>query len=220
MPNPPMHYIRHYTEEGVRRATAPRPPPPIPDTYSMFGITINNDDAIIQSLESQAREIVIWQLSSSKLNGDSLSVQCPTILLFFQTSLIAKKYFLSNLFPLMDRATRCLSLYFSTDLSEQDPLSYVKSFFENCFNFRLKFVSKDVFYIVFSFLDSIHSVSCFTGSEDSSLVKIILHKVKCKPCVPILTPRFPNSQSYIIVFNGIGKKCMVPVLYNNEILII
>lgn len=30
-----------------------RPPPPIADTYSMFGVTINNDDAIIQSLESQ-----------------------------------------------------------------------------------------------------------------------------------------------------------------------
>jgi mediator of RNA polymerase II transcription subunit 7 len=55
MPGPPMHYIRHYTEEAVRRGTAPRPPPPIPDTYSMFGITINNDDAIIQTLESQVR---------------------------------------------------------------------------------------------------------------------------------------------------------------------
>jgi hypothetical protein len=55
MPNPPMHYIRHYTEEAVRRGAAPRPPPPIPDTYSMFGVTINNDDAIIQSLESQVR---------------------------------------------------------------------------------------------------------------------------------------------------------------------
>lgn len=53
MPNPPLLYIRHYTEEAVRRGTAPRPPPPILDTYSMFGITINNDDAIIQSLESQ-----------------------------------------------------------------------------------------------------------------------------------------------------------------------
>ena len=30
-----------------------RPPPPIQDTYSMFGVPINNDDAIIQSLESQ-----------------------------------------------------------------------------------------------------------------------------------------------------------------------
>ena len=55
MPGPPMHYIRNYSEEGVRRGTAPRPPPPIPDTYSMFGITINNDDAIIQTLESQVR---------------------------------------------------------------------------------------------------------------------------------------------------------------------
>jgi len=53
MPQPPMHYVKLYTDEAVKRGTAPRPPPPIPDTYSMFGTTINNDDAIIQSLESQ-----------------------------------------------------------------------------------------------------------------------------------------------------------------------
>merc|ERR1719342_876850 len=29
------------------------PPVPLQDTYNMFGITVNNDDAIIQSLESQ-----------------------------------------------------------------------------------------------------------------------------------------------------------------------
>ena len=32
-----------------------RPPPPIPDSYSLFGLPVNNDDAIIQSLESQVR---------------------------------------------------------------------------------------------------------------------------------------------------------------------
>jgi len=53
MPQPPMQYVKLYTDEAVKRGTAPRPPPPIPDTYSMFGTTINNDDAIIQSLESQ-----------------------------------------------------------------------------------------------------------------------------------------------------------------------
>ena len=58
MPGPPMQYIRCYTEEAVKRGAAPRPPPPIPDTYSMFGLTINNDDAIIQTLESQARRTV------------------------------------------------------------------------------------------------------------------------------------------------------------------
>jgi len=53
MPQPPMHYVKLYTDDAVKRGTAPKPPPPIQDTYSMFGITINNDDAIIQSLESQ-----------------------------------------------------------------------------------------------------------------------------------------------------------------------
>ena len=70
MPIPPMHYVKLYTDEAVKKGTAPkyatpdnskylvinhyfRPPPPLQDTYSMFGVTVNNDDAIIQSLESQ-----------------------------------------------------------------------------------------------------------------------------------------------------------------------
>jgi len=53
MPNPPMNYIKFYTDDAVKKGTAPKPPPPLHDTYSMFGSTINNDDAIIQSLESQ-----------------------------------------------------------------------------------------------------------------------------------------------------------------------
>eukprot|EP00092_Neocalanus_flemingeri_P003988 GFUD01004293.1.p1 GENE.GFUD01004293.1~~GFUD01004293.1.p1 ORF type:complete len:246 (-),score=70.97 GFUD01004293.1:77-763(-) len=53
MPIPPMHYVKLFTDDAVKRGTAPRPPPPIQETYSMFGVTINNDDAIIQSLESQ-----------------------------------------------------------------------------------------------------------------------------------------------------------------------
>jgi len=53
MPVPPMHYVKLYTDENVKKGIAPRPPPPIVDTYSMFGVSINNDDAIIQSLESQ-----------------------------------------------------------------------------------------------------------------------------------------------------------------------
>merc|ERR1712098_607959 len=48
-----MHYVKMYTDEAVKSCRAPRPPPPIQDAYSMFGVTINNDDAIIQSLESQ-----------------------------------------------------------------------------------------------------------------------------------------------------------------------
>merc|ERR1712083_1278337 len=47
------HYVKLYTDDAVKRGTAPKPPPPIQETYSMFGVTINNDDAIIQSLESQ-----------------------------------------------------------------------------------------------------------------------------------------------------------------------
>lgn len=53
MPVPPLHYVKLYSDENVKAGRAPRPPPPIQDTYSMFGVTINNDDAIIQSLESQ-----------------------------------------------------------------------------------------------------------------------------------------------------------------------
>ena len=53
MPIPPMHYVKLYTDDNVKKGTAPKPPPPIQDTYSMFGMTVNNDDAIIQSLESQ-----------------------------------------------------------------------------------------------------------------------------------------------------------------------
>ncbi len=53
MPIPPMQYVKMYTDEAVKKGTAPKPPPPLHDTYSMFGLTINNDDAIIQSLESQ-----------------------------------------------------------------------------------------------------------------------------------------------------------------------
>ena len=53
MPIPPMHYVKLYTDDNVKKGTAPKPPPPIQDSYSMFGMTVNNDDAIIQSLESQ-----------------------------------------------------------------------------------------------------------------------------------------------------------------------
>ena len=70
MPAPPMHYVKLYTDDAVKKGTVPkyekkrriltgnnfsnsRPPAPAQDTYSMFGVTVNNDDAIIQSLESQ-----------------------------------------------------------------------------------------------------------------------------------------------------------------------
>jgi mediator of RNA polymerase II transcription subunit 7 len=53
MPIPPMQFVKLYTDEAVKKGNAPKPPPPIQDTYGMFGVTVNNDDAIIQSLESQ-----------------------------------------------------------------------------------------------------------------------------------------------------------------------
>ena len=51
-----------------------RPPPPIADTYSMFGVTINNDDAIIQSLESQVTFKETAQLLSLEIFGLHLSL--------------------------------------------------------------------------------------------------------------------------------------------------
>jgi mediator of RNA polymerase II transcription subunit 7 len=53
MPLPPMHYVNEYTDEAIRRGTAPLPPPPILDTYSMFGQPFSSEDCIVASLESQ-----------------------------------------------------------------------------------------------------------------------------------------------------------------------
>lgn len=55
LPLPPMQYFSLYTDENVRLKRVPRPPPPIYDTYSMFGNTFNADDTIIRPLESQVR---------------------------------------------------------------------------------------------------------------------------------------------------------------------
>ncbi|KAI9576927.1 mediator of RNA polymerase II transcription subunit 7 [Glossina fuscipes] len=52
LPLPPTQYINLFSEENVRRNKAPRPPPPIQDSYSMFGIQYNNEE-MIRSLESQ-----------------------------------------------------------------------------------------------------------------------------------------------------------------------
>ncbi|XP_037949064.1 mediator of RNA polymerase II transcription subunit 7-like [Teleopsis dalmanni] len=52
LPLPPTQYINLYTDENIRRNRAPRPPPPISDTYSMFGVQYNNEE-MIRSLESQ-----------------------------------------------------------------------------------------------------------------------------------------------------------------------
>lgn len=53
LPLPPVQYINLYTDENVRRGRAPRPPPPIHDSYSMFGNVFNADDTIIRPLEAQ-----------------------------------------------------------------------------------------------------------------------------------------------------------------------
>ncbi|XP_077280296.1 mediator complex subunit 7 isoform X2 [Temnothorax americanus] len=53
LPLPPVQYINPYTDENVRRGRAPRPPPPIHDSYSMFGNVFNADDTIIRPLEAQ-----------------------------------------------------------------------------------------------------------------------------------------------------------------------
>ncbi|XP_028898415.1 mediator of RNA polymerase II transcription subunit 7 [Zeugodacus cucurbitae] len=52
LPLPPTQYINLFSEENIRRNRTPRPPPPIQDTYSMFGIQYNNEE-MIRSLESQ-----------------------------------------------------------------------------------------------------------------------------------------------------------------------
>lgn len=53
MPLPPMQYVKLYTDENVKKGRAPKPPPPLKDTYTMFGVQFRADDQIIRPLESQ-----------------------------------------------------------------------------------------------------------------------------------------------------------------------
>lgn len=56
LPPPPMQYIKEYTDENIRKGLAPKPPPPIRDSYMMFGNKFQCDDLIIRPLESQGIE--------------------------------------------------------------------------------------------------------------------------------------------------------------------
>ncbi|KAL2077565.1 hypothetical protein ACEWY4_027069 [Coilia grayii] len=56
LPPPPMQYIKEYTDENVRKGIAPKPPPPIRESYMMFGNQFQCDDLIIRPLESQGIE--------------------------------------------------------------------------------------------------------------------------------------------------------------------
>lgn len=53
LPLPPLQYANLYTDENVQRGRAPQPPPPVLDSYMMFGQNFNTDDLIIRPLESQ-----------------------------------------------------------------------------------------------------------------------------------------------------------------------
>lgn len=56
LPPPPMQYIKEYTDENIQEGLAPKPPPPIKDSYMMFGNQFQCDDLIIRPLESQGIE--------------------------------------------------------------------------------------------------------------------------------------------------------------------
>ncbi|XP_077387648.1 mediator of RNA polymerase II transcription subunit 7 [Festucalex cinctus] len=56
LPPPPTQYIKEYTDDNVSKGFAPKPPPPIRDSYMMFGNQFQCDDLIIRPLESQGIE--------------------------------------------------------------------------------------------------------------------------------------------------------------------
>uniref|UniRef100_UPI00398F7F78 mediator of RNA polymerase II transcription subunit 7 n=1 Tax=Pristiophorus japonicus TaxID=55135 RepID=UPI00398F7F78 len=56
LPLPPMQYYKEYTDDNVRKGFAPKPPPPIRDSYTMFGNQFQCDELIIRPLEGQGIE--------------------------------------------------------------------------------------------------------------------------------------------------------------------
>nr|CAG4645153.1 EOG090X0EJA [Leptodora kindtii] len=53
LPLPPMQYVTLFSEENIKRGRTLKPPPPITDSYSMFGNQFHTDDPVIRPLESQ-----------------------------------------------------------------------------------------------------------------------------------------------------------------------
>ena len=53
LPLPPVQYIQNYTDERITNCTAPNPPAPNDDNYTMFGRTFTPGDDIIRPLETQ-----------------------------------------------------------------------------------------------------------------------------------------------------------------------
>ncbi|XP_074429649.1 mediator of RNA polymerase II transcription subunit 7-like [Larus michahellis] len=51
LPPPPMQCIKEYTDENICKGLAPKPPPPVKDSYVMFGNQFQCDDLIIRPLE-------------------------------------------------------------------------------------------------------------------------------------------------------------------------
>ncbi|XP_062908698.1 mediator of RNA polymerase II transcription subunit 7 [Mobula hypostoma] len=56
LPLPPAQYYKEYTDDNVRKGFAPKPPPPIRDSYTMFGNQFQCDELIIRPLEGQGIE--------------------------------------------------------------------------------------------------------------------------------------------------------------------
>ncbi|XP_012928082.1 mediator of RNA polymerase II transcription subunit 7-like [Heterocephalus glaber] len=55
LPPPPMQYIKEYTDENIQEGLAPKPPPPIKDSYMMVGPVRVSVDSSTLSLDTAER---------------------------------------------------------------------------------------------------------------------------------------------------------------------
>ena len=59
-----MQHIKECMDKYIQEGLAPKPPPPVQESYVMFGNQFQGDDLIIQTLESQgiqrASSYVVW----------------------------------------------------------------------------------------------------------------------------------------------------------------